>query len=46
MAGIVTTLITHDIFNSIGKQINDFAFTLITPLGAEYRNTFSHNFCL
>jgi hypothetical protein len=42
MASIVTTLKAHYCCGLIGEQINNFALTFITPLGAQYHNILSH----
>ena len=33
MAGVVSTLESDDQIGVLGQQINNFAFTLVTPLG-------------
>src|SRR5438105_12898304 len=35
MAGVVTALIAHDDVEALGEQIDDLAFALIAPLGAD-----------
>jgi hypothetical protein len=42
MTGIVTTLKTDHRCRLFGQQINNFAFTFITPLGTKHNNTFTH----
>ena len=42
MAGIVATLETGNHARLFGKQINDLALALVTPLGAQHYNTLSH----
>jgi len=42
MASIVTTLIAHHIFSAFSQQVDDLAFTFVTPLGAQYDNVLTH----
>ncbi|MFT6094345.1 MAG: hypothetical protein ACJA2Q_002249 [Pseudohongiellaceae bacterium] len=44
MARVVATLESCDYRHLIGKQVDDFAFSFITPLGSEHDNGFSHFF--
>ena len=42
MAGIVPTLKAHHRLRTIGQKVDDLAFTLISPLGTDYNNVFTH----
>jgi hypothetical protein len=43
MAGIVAALKAHHRRNLIGQQVNNLAFSFITPLGAQHYNVFTHD---
>ncbi|GAB3061654.1 hypothetical protein GCM10027214_28560 [Stenotrophomonas tumulicola] len=43
MAGIVTTLETHDGTDFLGKQIDDLALAFIAPLGTKHYDRLTHD---
>ncbi|MCY1541869.1 hypothetical protein D9M68_775780 [compost metagenome] len=45
VTGVVAALIAHDGGSLVGQQIDDLAFTLITPLGAQDYDILTHNTC-
>src|SRR4030095_1201716 len=42
MAGVVATLITNNDFELLSKQIDNLAFTFVTPLGTDDSDYFRH----
>ncbi len=42
MTSIMTALEAHHIGGLVSQEIDDFSFPLVTPLGTEHDNTFSH----
>ncbi|VEC61297.1 Uncharacterised protein [Klebsiella aerogenes] len=42
MAGVVTTLVAHNIFSPFSQEIDDLPFTFVTPLGAQYDDVVTH----
>ncbi|CDN03454.1 conserved hypothetical protein [Klebsiella quasipneumoniae subsp. similipneumoniae] len=42
MAGVVTTLVAHNIFSPFCQEIDDLPFTFVTPLGAQYDDVVTH----
>jgi hypothetical protein len=42
VASIMAALKTYDALGMIGQPINDLPLTLITPLGANHDDIFSH----
>jgi hypothetical protein len=49
VTGVVAALEPHNGICVLAQQVNDLAFTLVTPLGAQYNDAFSHvsgNLCL
>lgn len=45
VTGVVATLVAHYGGSMFGQQINDLAFALITPLGAQDYDILTHNTC-
>ena len=45
VARVVAALVTHYSGSMFGQQINDLAFALITPLGAQDYDILTHNTC-
>ena len=45
VASVVATLVAHYGGSMFGQQINDLAFALITPLGAQDYDILTHNTC-
>jgi len=43
MAGIMAALKAYHSRNLIGQQVNNLAFSFITPLGAQHYNVFTHD---
>ncbi len=37
MAGVVTTLVAHNIFSPFSQEIDDLPFTFVTPIGCPVR---------
>src|SRR5690606_8662135 len=43
MARVVATLITHNSCSLLGQEVDDFAFAIIAPLGAQDYDILTHN---
>jgi hypothetical protein len=42
VAGIVTTLESHHRGGTVGEEVDNLTFTLVTPLGADDDNILTH----